>query len=233
MTLQVIGAGFGRTGTKSLKVALEELGFGKCYHMEELAKNRGHLVRWAEIAEGGKADWDALFRGYQSGADWPVAAYYKELVVAYPDAKVILTVREPERWYESFTTTLCEADRKFGKYSHFIPAANRFLKGLKKVVWEGIFHNRVEDKAYTIEVFNNHIEEVKRTVPKERLLIFEAREGWEPLCAFLGVPVPTDKPFPHENDRAMWRRMLRYGEIVIWGVLISIVALLIWLALKV
>src|SRR5262249_55477561 len=108
MTLQVIGAGFGRTGTKSVKVALERLGLGKCYHMEELAKNRRHLVRWAEIAEGGKADWDALFRGYQSGADWPVAAYYKELLVAYPDAKVILTVCEPERWYESFTTTLCE-----------------------------------------------------------------------------------------------------------------------------
>jgi hypothetical protein len=231
MTLQIIGAGFGRTGTKSLKVALEELGFGKCYHMEEVVKNRGHLIRWAEIAEGGKADWDALFSGYQSGVDWPVSAYYKELMVAYPDAKVILTFREPERWYESFTTTLYAAEVKFGKYSRVIPPANRFLRGLKKVVWEGIFQNRVEDKAYAIEVFKDHFEEVKRTVPRERLLIFEARQGWEPLCAFLGVPVPGDRPFPHENDRAMWRRLLRYGEIVIWGAIIAIIALLLWLVL--
>jgi len=233
MTLKVIGAGFGRTGTKSLQVALQELGFGKCYHMDEVVRNPGHFRRWAEITEGGKADWEALFRGYQSGVDWPVSAYYKELMAAYPDAKVILTVREPERWYESFTATLHAADKRYGKYSRLIPAVNRFLKGLKKVVWEGIFQNRVEDKAHTIEVFNNHIEEVKRTVPRERLLIFEARQGWEPLCAFLGVPVPTDKPFPHANDRAMWRRLLKYGEIVIWGAIISVVALLIWLVEKV
>ncbi len=229
MALQVIGAGFGRTGTQSLKVALEELGFGKCYHMQDVMKNHGHLTRWVEIMEGGKADWDSLFNGYQSGADWPLAAYYKELMVAYPDAKVILTVRDPERWYESLSTTLYQVDKKFSKYFQFIPPMNRFFKAMKKVIWVGIFHNRLEDKAYAIEVFNNHIEEVKRTVPKERLLIFEARQGWEPLCAFLGVPVPTHRPFPHINDGATWRRLLRYGEILIWGVIISIVALLTWL----
>jgi hypothetical protein len=120
MTLQVIGAGFGRTGTQSLKVALEELGFGKCYHMQDVMKNPGHLMRWTAIMEGGKADWGALFNGYQSGADWPVAAYYKELIVAYPDAKVILTVRDPERWYESFSTTLYQVDKKFSRYFQFI-----------------------------------------------------------------------------------------------------------------
>jgi hypothetical protein len=229
MTLQVIGAGFGRTGTQSLKVALEELGFGKCYHMQDVMKNPGHLTRWVEIMEGGKADWDALFSGYQSGADWPLAAYYKELIVAYYDSKVILTVRDPERWYESLSTTLYQVDKKFSKYFQFIPPVNRFFKAMKKVIWEGTFHNRLEDKAYAIEVFNNHIEEVKRAVPKERLLIFEARQGWEPLCAFLGVPFPTHKPFPHVNDGATWRWVLRYGEMVIWGVIISIVALLSWL----
>jgi hypothetical protein len=229
MALQVIGAGFGRTGTQSLKVALEELGFGKCYHMQDVMQNPGHLMRWAEIMEGGKADWGALFNGYQSGADWPVAAYYKELMVAYPDAKVILTVRDPERWHESLSTTLYQVDKKFGKHFQLIPSANRFFKAMKKAIWEGIFHNRLEDKARAIEVFNNHIEEVKRTVPKGRLLIFEARQGWAPLCAFLGVPVPTRKPFPHVNDGATWRRLLRYGELVIWGAVISIVALLAWL----
>ena len=139
MALQVIGAGFGRTGTQSLKVALEELGFGKCYHMEDAMRKPGHLARWIEIMEGGKVDWDAMFNGYQSGADWPVAAYYKELMVAYPDAKVILTVRDPERWYESFSTTLYQVDKIFSKYFQFIPPVNRFFQAMKKVIWEGVF----------------------------------------------------------------------------------------------
>ena len=136
MTLKVIGAGFGRTGTQSLKVALEELGFGKCYHMQEVMRNPSHFKKWAEIMEGGKADWDALFEGYQSGADWPLAAYYKELMVAYPDAKVILTVRDPERWYESISTTLYQFGKRFGKYFKFIPSVNRFFDGVKMITWE-------------------------------------------------------------------------------------------------
>ena len=103
---------------------------------------------------------------------------------------------------------------------------------MKKTIWEGIFHGRLEDKAHTLEVFNNHIEEVKRTIPRERLLIFEARQGWKPLCAFLGVPIPARKPFPHVNDGAMWRRVLGYGDIAIWGAIISMFALLIRLVLK-
>lgn len=233
MTLKVIGAGFGRTGTKSLKVALEELGFGKCYHMEEVMRNPSHLGRWTEIMEGGKADWEALFNGYQSGVDWPLSAYYKELMAAYPDAKVILTVREPERWYESFSTTIYQVDIKFSKYLRFIPPVDRFFKTMKKVIWEGILYSRMEDKASMIDIFNNHIEEVKRTVPRERLLIFEAHQGWEPLCAFLDVPVPANKPYPHVNDGASWRWLLNYGEIVIWAVPISFVAFLIWLVLQV
>jgi len=232
MTLKVIGAGFGRTGTKSLKVALEELGYGKCYHMEEVIKNPGHLVRWTEIMEGGEANWEALFNGYQSGVDWPLSAYYKELMAAYPVAKVILTVRDSERWYESFSTTIYQVDKKFRKYLRFIPAADRFFKAMKKVIWEGIFHSRMEDKAFMIDTFNNHIEEVERTIPRERLLIFEARQGWEPLCTFLDAPVPANQSYPHVNDGASWRWMLRYGEIVIWAVLISIVAGLIWLMLN-
>lgn len=233
MTLQIIGAGFGRTGTKSLKVALEELGFGKCYHMEEVMKNPARLKQWTEIMEGGEADWDAIFNGYQSGVDWPVSAYYKELMVANPGAKVILTVRDPERWYASFASTLYQVNKRFSIYFRFIPTLDRFFKGLKKIVWDGIFQNRLDDQAHMIEVFKNHIEEVKRTVPKERLLIFEATQGWEPLCAFLGVPVPTDKPFPHVNDAARLKRMLRYGEVAIWGGIVSIVTLLTWLVLKI
>jgi len=233
MTLQVIGAGFGRTGTQSLKVALEELGFGKCYHMTEVIKSPARLKQWTEIMEGGKADWDILFAGYQSGVDWPVSAYYKELMVVYPEAKVILTVRDPERWYESFVSTLYEADKRFNKYFQFIPILDRFFKALNKIIWDDIFQNRLDDQAHMIEVFNKHIEDVKQTVPKERLLIFEAKQGWAPLCAFLGVPVPTDKPFPHVNDAERMTRIFRYGEAAIWGIIVFILVLFTWLVLKI
>ena len=200
--------------------------------MEEVVRHPSHIARWAEIMEGGKADWESLFKDYHSGVDWPVSAYYKVLMDTYPNAKVILTVRDPERWYESFSTTIYQIDKKFNKYIQFIPIANRFFKALKGIVWTSIFQNRLEDKAYMIEAFNQHIEEVKRTVPKERLLIFEAKQGWEPLCAFLGVPVPVGKPFPHLNDGGVWRRMLKYGEIVLWVGIISFAVLMIWLAFK-
>ena len=211
MALKVIGAGFGRTGTKSLKTALEELGIGKCYHMVEVVKNPSHLKYWADIMEGGKADWDALFRGYQATMDWPVAAYYKDLMTFYPESKVILTVRDPEGWHRSVMNTIYQAGRGFfGQFSRIIPSVHQFLNAMEKAIWQGIFHNRLEDKAHAIEVFKNHIEEVKRVVPRERLLIFEARHGWEPLCAFLNVPVPVDKPYPHKNKGTWVRQFLKY-----------------------
>ena len=143
MALKVIGAGFGRTGTRSLKTALEELGFDRCYHMEEVLKNPSHLKYWAEIMEGGKADWENLFSGYQSATDWPAAAYYQELMVAYPEAKVILTVRDPERWHVSIMNTLYQASRKFRQvYTRIIPPLHQFLTAMEKVIWQGIFHNR-------------------------------------------------------------------------------------------
>jgi hypothetical protein len=214
MALKVIGAGFGRTGTRSLKVALEELGFGRCYHMIEVMKNPDHFKYWAEIMEGGKADWEALFSGYQAAADWPVAAYYRDLMAVYPDAKIILTVRDPESWHVSIMNTLYQISRRFNKFTRIIPSVHQFLNAMEKAIWEGVFHNKVEDKAHAVKVFKDHIEEVKRVVPKERLLIFEARHGWEPLCAFLDVPVPVNKPYPHENDGRTIRQILKYRNLV-------------------
>jgi len=217
MALQVIGAGFGRTGTRSLKTALELLGFDKCYHMVEVMKNPSHLKRWAEIMQGGKADWEMLFRGYQATMDWPGAAYYKDLMTVYPNAKVILTVRDPESWHRSMMSTLYQTGRRFfGRFSRIIPSVHQFLNAMEKAVWQDVFHNRVEDRAHAIEVFKNHIEEVKRVVPRERLLIFEARYGWEPLCSFLNVPVPADKPYPHKNKGALVRQFLKYGNLLKW-----------------
>jgi len=226
MSLKVIGAGFGRTGTRSLKAALEELGFDRCYHMEEVIKNPGHLKCWAEIMEGGKPDWENLFKGYQSATDWPAAAYYRDLMVAYPDAKIILTVRDPESWHASLMNTLYQVSRKFAQWTRIIPPVHQFLNAMEKAVWQGIFHNNVEDKIHAIKVFKDHIEEVKRVVPEERLLIFEARHGWEPLCVFLDVPVPANKPYPHRNNGATIRRVLKYRTLVKQVAVIVLIVLL-------
>lgn len=214
MALKVIGAGFGRTGTLSLKTALEKLGFGKCYHMVEILKKFHHMKQWAEILRGGKAEWETLFSGYQSAVDWPVAAYYRDLMDAYPDAKVILTVRDPESWHRSIMTTLYQAQRRsLIQLTRVSPPLHRFLTAMEHALWQGLFQNRLEDKAHAINVFNRHIEEVKRVVPQERLLVFEARHGWEPLCSFLNVPVPVDQPYPHRHNGTAMRQFLRFTKL--------------------
>jgi len=126
MALKVIGAGFGRTGTRSLKTALEQLGFGKCYHMVEIIKHPHHLKHWAEIMNGGERDWENLFCGYQSAMDWPVAAYCRELMDLYPEAKVILTVRDPGRWHRSITHTIYQYSRKFRRFARIVPVYTDF-----------------------------------------------------------------------------------------------------------
>lgn len=211
MALKVIGAGFGRTGTLSLKTALEQLGFGKCYHMVEILRKTSHMKRWTQILHGEYSDWETLFKGYQSALDWPVAAYYRDLMHAYPEAKVILTVRDPDRWHRSIMTTFYQARRGFVvRITRAIPVLHQFLTAMDIALWQGIFQDRLEDKHHATQIFKNHIEEVKRVVPADRLLIFEARQGWEPLCSFLDVPVPVDRPFPHKHKGDLVRNVLKY-----------------------
>lgn len=191
--LKVIGAGFGRTGTLSLKNALEHLGFGPCYHMTELFSHPEADEQWAAIARGEPVDLNALFAGYQASVDWPACAVYRELMQLYPEAKVLLSVRDPEKWYESARNTIYHvADRKL---------LSPHARMIDTLIWEGTFHGRFEDKDYAIAVFQRHNEEVKQLVPAAKLLVYDVKEGWEPLCAFLGVAVPVDTPFPHLNDR--------------------------------
>lgn len=195
--LKIIGAGFGRTGTLSIKHALEELGFGPCYHMSELFDKPGVDAQWDAIVRGEPADWHTVFKGYQATVDWPACTFYKELMQAYPHAKVLLTVRDPEKWYESVINTIYQV-------SHQNPEHARTVHGrmVNALIWQGTFDGRIEDKDYAIAVFLRHIEEVKQYVAAEKLLIYNVKEGWEPLCAFLKVEVPAGKPFPHDNDRA-------------------------------
>ncbi len=237
MPLKVIGAGLGRTGTLSLKVALEELGFAKCYHMTEVLARPGDAQVWYAAAGGEPVDWEALFQGYQATVDWPGCNFYSDFLRLYPEAKVILTVRDPERWYESAWQTIYQVRKTFPAWATpFVPRMRHFVKMIDRLVWIGMFDNRFDEKAHAIDVFNRHNEEVKRSVPPDRLLIFEVKDGWEPLCSFLEVPAPADKPFPHLNDadafRSRIRRMGFATRAVGWAVIVAIVLVLGWVAMK-
>lgn len=210
MSLQIIGAGFGRTGTKSLQLALEALGYGKCYHMEELFRNPEGVKHWTNAYNETKVDWDDLFKNYNSIVDFPGSIYYKELFKHYPDAKVILSIRDPEKWYQSALTTIFAFDPgpavkiKLLLKMPFSTTARNFFKVIKlndKSIWNKFFEGKFKDKDYAINKFNSHIEEVKAIVPENQLLIFEAKNGWEPLCDFLGKPIP-DGDYPRTNKGA-------------------------------
>jgi hypothetical protein len=216
MTLEVIGAGFGRTGTMSLKVALEELGFGPCYHMREVFEHPEHIELWRAAAQGKPVDWEQIFGGYRATVDWPGCSFYNELMERNPDAKVILTVRDPQRWYESAYNTIyritgAASSPVFYLASLVMPRAKRMKRARRMIVelvWERDFDGRFEDREHAIETFERHNEEVEQRVPAEKLLVYEVKEGWAPLCEFLGVEVP-DKPFPHLNEGAVFRDRIR------------------------
>ncbi len=235
MPLSVIGAGLGRTGTLSLKAALEELGFARCYHMTEVLAHLEHAALWDAATCGESVDWETLFRGYQATVDWPGCNFYEEFMKRYPDAKVILSVRDPERWYESARQTIYYSRHAFPSWvGPFVPRVRLFTRMLDRVIWDGMFRGRFEDKPFAIEVFNLHNEQVRRVVPADRLLVYEVQEGWGPLCAFLGVPVPQGKPFPHLNDsvefRSQMRRIARIVRTVAYTALAFITLILAWLA---
>jgi len=197
MPLEIIGAGFGRTGTNSLRLALEHLGFGPCHHMHEVAADPRQVPIWEAAAQGRPMDWESVFAGYRSQVDWPGARYWRELASAFPQARIILTVRPPEDWFRSFAATV--APELLGPPSSPDPVAVARRHMQRETIAQQVFGGRPMDRAHAIAVFRNHIEQVRQSVPAERLLIFEVTQGWDPLCAFLGVRAP-DTPFPRTND---------------------------------
>jgi sulfotransferase family protein len=209
--LDVIGAGFGRTGTNSLQHALERLGFSRCGHMIDLIEQPERFAIWEEALRrtqaGEPVDWDAVFAGYKATVDWPSVFFWRELTDFYPEAKVILSVRDPERWYDSARETIwpvssAEGEREFGVAfpPEFADLHRRVVDLLEPIVWQGTFGGRFRDRAAAIDVFQRHNAAVQAAISPGRLLVFEAKQGWEPLCRFLDLPVP-DEPFPHVNDR--------------------------------
>jgi len=218
----VIGAGFGRTGTASTKRALEILGFGPCHHMEEVIKHPEEVDTWVRAARGEKVDWKTFMSRWGSSVDFPSAIYYRELMEAFPHGKVVLNVRSADSWYQSMSETIVPMltrwpNRMITPWLPRISAPGRVMHDTKfrALVLEQFYANPEGVK----KVFNDHIEEVKRVVPPEKLLVFEAKDGWEPLCKFLGVPVPSE-PFPRVNDTAEFKRRVVGATVVSWVVLL-------------
>jgi hypothetical protein len=206
--VKIIGVGFGRTGTTSVKAALEELGL-PCYHMTDAMERAAHRKVWSEAKPGQRLDWTPLFADFQATVDWPACTFYQQLIEQYPDAHVLLTVRDPEKWYESTQNTLYSFGHSLSVrlMRNVVPALRDYSRLVNNIVWEGTFSGRFTDKHYAIEVYERHIEDVKKHVPADRLLIYDVKQGWEPLCRVLNVEVPKDKPFPHLNDTASFQKM--------------------------
>lgn len=199
MSLTVIGAGFGRTGTMSLKLALEELGLGPCYHMAEVIARPEHDALWLALALGQGSDWRPMLEGFASTVDWPAAFIWKRLAAENPQARIILTVRDPEAWYASCAATIFARMEEALRAPSPDPIRRRHMQMVNTIIVEKTFGGSLE-KDHAIGVFNAHNEDVRRTAPKERLLVYESGQGWEPLCAFLGVPIPAT-PYPEANTR--------------------------------
>ncbi|RUV94474.1 MULTISPECIES: sulfotransferase family protein [unclassified Mesorhizobium] len=197
MTIRVIGTGFGRTGTDSMREALTMLGFGPCHHMSEVMAHAEQKRLWRALAQGAAPDWNRLFAGYKSCVDWPSVHYWRELIEVFPQARVILTWRSPESWWESFAKTILPA---------VIDSQDQESLGVA-LVTKQVFGGRPQDRAHAIAVYEANIEAVLKTVPADRLLVHKLGDGWAPLCAHLGVPVP-DEPYPNRNTTKEFRTAL-------------------------
>lgn len=203
MPLQVIGVGFGRTGTNSLKLALEMLGFARCHHMVEVIENPWQAPLFLAAARGEAVDWDTLYEGYLSCCDWPSCHFWRELSAYYPDAKVILSHRNAQSWFNSMSETILPL-LKNGPATDADPVRQMGYE----IVFRQTFGENVDDRDHVIGVYERHNQAVRDAIAADRLLEFEARDGWAPLCAFLDVPVPG-QPYPNTNAPDDFRRIVQ------------------------
>jgi len=204
MTLEVIGPGFGRTGTLSTKAALERLGFSKCHHMVEVLENREQIDIIHAAARGEPTDWAALFRDYRAQLDWPCCAFWRELTDAFPEARVVLTVRHTESWLRSINETILPRMRALKDVP---PDMRAWADMVRAVIVERTFGGEIDDLGHVAAVYERHNEEVISTVPRDRLLVYDVRYGWDPLCRFFRAPTP-DEPFPRTNSAAEFNALV-------------------------
>jgi hypothetical protein len=201
MSLRVVGAGLGRTGTNSLQLALQQLLGGPCYHMIEVFGRPDDIPKWHDAALGTMPDWDELFADYRAAVDWPVAAFWPELSAAYPDAVVLLSVRDTDGWWKSAHDTIFEINQ----HETDDPLFSAQLRMIR-AVFRARFTPDVTDEAAARRAYERHNDEVRAAIPAERLVEWHPGDGWEPICAALGLAVP-DEPFPHVNTTDDFRAM--------------------------
>ena len=203
--MKIIGAGYGRTGTVSLQGGLEVLGF-PCIHMADLMGDLPRLRAWHDFATGqSEMDWKKLFHGYEATVDWPGCLFYRELMEVFPEALVVLTIRDPEQWFNSWER-MWKTIHRFRAFG-FVPRLKMYHEVANHFVVDGLFGGQLDREAH-IAIYEQHIEDVKHNVPADRLLVYSVQEGWEPLCSFLGCDQPTNKPFPHLNEgtsKIVWK----------------------------
>ena len=200
MPLKVVGAGVGRTGTNSLKVALEQLLGEPCHHMYEIFVDPSQIPLWTDAIEGRPVDWSTMPTGYGALVDWPGASFWPELTEANPDALVLLSVRDPEDWYKSASNTI------FQVFDNAPPEMLPWFESMHQLLGER-FSDNLGDPAEMMTAFENHNDAVRRAIPAERLLEWSPGDGWDPICERLGLEVP-DEPFPKTNDTNQWRANL-------------------------
>jgi hypothetical protein len=204
--LDIIGSGFGCTGTKSLKIALEQLGFTPCHHMIEVYATPGQLDAWYDIAMGRAVDWHAVFAGFRAACDWPSCNYWRELAAAFPAAKIIHTRRPAEAWWNSFSKTIMESLLDQSPTDDERRLRSRAM--VDAIINRDVFGGHIDDKATVLAAYHRREVDVRAAIPPERLLILEAADGWERLCPFLGVPVPQT-PYPFTNTTEDFRALMR------------------------
>jgi hypothetical protein len=218
--MKLIGAGLPRTGTLSQKVALEMLGMGPCYHMVNVLGDLDQAETWQRALDGQNV-WDEVFEGHESTVDWPGSFFYKELADHYPDAKVLLSTRDPAAWEKSMRDTIWGLfygdmlQRDLSNARARVDDKWRSYMEMMEGMWEksGLIDNGANTTSESMQnAMERYHDEVRSNIPSDRLLVWSVQEGWEPLCEFLGVPVP-DTPFPRLNDSKVFSERVIDGAL--------------------
>jgi hypothetical protein len=201
MTLRIVGAGLGRTGTTSLKTALERLLGGPCHHMMEVFAHPEQIPVWHAAARGTMPDWKSFLASYRATVDWPSAAFWSEIADAFPDAVILLSVRDPESWWKSASSTI---------FPSVLKAPDPW-RAMVLAMMRARFTEKLDDRDACLAAYERWYADARARIPRDRLLEWTARDGWAPICARLGIAVP-DEPFPHANTTEDFQAMVRAAQ---------------------